>query len=174
MKPLYIILHTAASRSPAPPETVDAWHRDRGFSRHRGRPGRLRHIGYHYYIERDGTVTRCREEDETGAHCRHGSMNSQSLGICLEGHGDVQPWTAFQWTALQRVLTDIYTRHPLIAVGGSSRLIGHREVAGVAKTCPGTMIDMDEVRRWYTLRVVGSGVRPIAALPLQPMADRVA
>jgi N-acetylmuramoyl-L-alanine amidase len=173
MRPLYIVLHTAASRSPAPPAVIDAWHRERGFKRHASRPGPLRHIGYHHYIERDGTITPGREEDETGAHCNQGNMNNMSLGICLEGHGDHERWTPQQITALLRLLRSIYIRHPLIAVGGSSRLIGHREVAGVAKTCPGLLVDMDDVRRWYTAQVVSSGVRPVDVLPLQPMVERV-
>lgn len=172
MTPRYIILHSAASRSPASPEIVDGWHREVGFRRHLSRPGTLRHIGYHFYIERSGVLTRCREENETGSHCRHAGMNHLSLGICLEGHGDHEVWAKAQIRALRALLCDLYPRHPLIAIGGTSRLIGHREVPGVAKTCPGALINMDDVRLWYERHVIADSVKPIDVLPLASMPDR--
>jgi N-acetylmuramoyl-L-alanine amidase len=168
MTPHYIILHTAAATN-ATPEQVDGWHRDRGFRRDPHRLGHLRHIGYTYYIEKSGAITACRDEDETGAHCAHGTMNRQSLGICLEGHGDREIWTEAQGTSLLGLLRDIYTRHPLIAVRGTAALVGHREVPGVHKTCPGRLVDMDGMRSWYGALVVGYGVKPLEALPLSPM-----
>lgn len=174
MSPTHILLHTAASERPATAADVDRWHAERMFFRSpvnlsRDTPGALRHIGYHYYIRRDGTLELGRFEDEVGAHCADGEMNRRAIGICLDGHGDIQVWTGRQRETLLALLRDIYTRHPKIAVGGTSRLLGHREVDGVRKTCPGLLIDMDEVRDWYARQVIASNVRPIDALPLEPM-----
>lgn len=172
MTPEYIILHTAAFRGDAPPEEIDRWHslRKPPFRRARTRTGPLRHIGYHWYIERDGTLTAGRDEDEVGAHCIEAGMNNKSLGICLEGHGDYEPWTEAQFGALVTLLRDIRARHPRIAVRGTAALIGHRE-AGAPKTCPGRMIDMDGVRDWFAAFVVARGVRPVEAMPLQTMGN---
>lgn len=40
-------------------------------------------IGYHYYVERDGTLHEGRPLEEIGAHCR--LHNTHSIGICYEG-----------------------------------------------------------------------------------------
>lgn len=165
-----IILHTAAA-SVASAEDVDRWHRARGFRRAPFRAGHLRHIGYHAYIRKTGDLIPCRDENEMGAHCVDGGMNSRSIGICLEGHGDREPWTVSQFDTLVTLLADIRGRHPRIAVRGTSALIGHRE-AGAPKTCPGLMIDMDGVRDWFAAFVVARGVRPVEALPLLPMDER--
>ena len=71
----YLIVHCSATREDRD-YTVEQLRRDhlaRGFI----------DIGYHYYIRKDGTVTRHRRLTEVGAHCR--PYNRCSIGVCYEG-----------------------------------------------------------------------------------------
>lgn len=99
-----------------------------------------RDIGYHWIIDRDGTVAPGRPETVQGAHVA--GYNQDSLGVCLlGGHGSVQDgifsdnFTQAQADALRRLLRDIEARH------GKVRVRGHNEVAN--KACPGF-----NVQRW--------------------------
>lgn len=174
MKPEYIVLHTAAhERTDVDAAEIDRWHQKRGFERQpeylARRPGQLAHIGYHYVIQHDGTREACRYEDEPGAHCASGGMNRRSLGICLTGHGDVQPWTSAQRDELLLLLRELYARHPRIAIGGSWRLVGHGEVPGAGKSCPGRLINMHGVRAWCDEHIIPYVARPVRPMPLQPL-----
>lgn len=177
MTPEYIILHTAAhERTDITAADIDQWHRARNFKRLpeylARRPGQLAHVGYHYVIENDGTLVPCRFEDEPGEHCRAGGMNRKSLGICLTGHGDFQLWTSEQADSLKDLLRDIYSRHRRLAIGGSWRLVGHGEVPGAGKTCPGKLINMHGVRVWCDEHIIPYTARPVQPMPLQTMGNR--
>jgi hypothetical protein len=131
MTPRYIIIHTAAFEGKASIDDVRRWHLERGFN----------DIGYHYYIRRDGGIQSGRGETTPGAHCVDMGMNQKSLGICFEGHGDKEPFTQKQRNALcslYAVLHDSWGITP-----GS--VLGHRET-GANKTCPGTQVDMKDLR----------------------------
>lgn len=73
--PKEIILHCSATAEGKDytVETIDKWHKQRGFKK----------IGYHYVIYRDGSVHKGRDEKETGAHTVN--HNSKSIGICYIG-----------------------------------------------------------------------------------------
>jgi hypothetical protein len=92
MTPEYIILHTVAKKGLTELSEIDKWHRDRGFTNG---------VGYHYYIRKDGTLDFGRDEDEAGAHCIEQGMNSKSIGICMEGHGNYEAWTTDQIITLR-------------------------------------------------------------------------
>ncbi len=132
--PEYIIIHTAAFKGAADIEVVRQWHFDLGWS----------DIGYHWYIRRDGTCQKGRDISTVGAHCIHRGMNRKSIGICFEGHGDTQRWTANQWWALVS-LWRLY--QPTYGLNAHEHMFGHRET-GSPKTCPGLLIDCEEVREW--------------------------
>lgn len=139
----YVVLHTAAAydyknrvvvhQSRA---VIDRYHRD-----HNG----WAKIGYHWYVEEDGTGERGREDHETGAHV--GGFNLGSLGLCVSGHGDFQPWSDAQMAEVIRKCTawcGLY-RIPV------AHVIGHREAPEhgappVHKTCPGVLVDMNAIR----------------------------
>ena len=111
-------------------------------------------IGYHYVIEYDNQELRVRAGRDvysTGAHAyqrmpdKNGGMtgmNKQSIGICVVGNYDVST-------------LDTEVREELIKLSGAvsmyfgieiENIIGHREVTGVTKSCPGIYIDMNEIR----------------------------
>ena len=73
-----IILHCSATREGQDVKATDIkrWHKERGFD----------DIGYHYVIDLDGTIEKCREEDLVGAHCK--GHNATSIGICYVGGCD--------------------------------------------------------------------------------------
>ena len=103
---------------------VRRWHvEDRGFSA----------IGYHYLIDRDGTVTEGRPLERTGAHAK--GHNTGSVGIALfGGHGGnvadqfEDNFTEDQDRALRELIDTLKADHPI------TKTIGHNEVAN--KACP--------------------------------------
>ena len=114
-------------------ETIDQWHRDRGWKA----------IGYHHVIRRDGTMEKGRDldgdgdvTDEVGAHAA--GFNHGSIGICLVGgsrrtNGAMIPdfnFTQSQMASLSFLVGEYRTRYPNIEV------MGHRDLPGVNKACP--------------------------------------
>lgn len=105
---------------------VKAWHtRDRGWS----------DIGYHYLIDRDGTIARGRPMERDGAHVR--GRNRGTVGISLFGGRDstadgqfADNYTPEQEASLRSLIDDLQNGHPSI-----TKISGHNEYA--AKACPG-------------------------------------
>ena len=96
-------------------------------------------IGYNYFIEKDGSIIEGRGQ-RVGAHAY--GHNRTSIGICMTGNFDVEVPTNQQWTSFLRLssyMLKLYNLQP-------SQVLGHRELIGVQKSCPGMQIDMDEVR----------------------------
>lgn len=129
--PTHIIVHTTAAQRDVSIEEVRRWHKQRGWS----------DVGYHYLIRKDGTVEKGRADNVKGAHCRDMGMNSKALGVCLSGHGDLEPWTWQQTESFARLVRGLMQKHGI----AKQNVLGHRET-GAPKTCPGTLIDMDHVR----------------------------
>jgi len=143
-----IFVHCSATR----PE----WMADRGFS-DRVKEIRRWHldkkwadIGYHWIIDRDGSITQGRKEDVVGAHVAN--HNTGSIGICLIGgfgSSENDPfeknYTAQQDHALRTLINDIKSRTPI------KRVRGHNEVA--AKACPGF-----NVARWLARKTPAKGI----------------
>lgn len=139
----WIVLHTAGSydyknqvvvhQSRA---AIDRYHREHN--------GWIK-IGYHWYVECDGNGERGREDGEVGAHV--GGFNVNSLGLCVSGHGDFEPWNEAQVSEVLRKCA-AWCGMYRIPVGN---VIGHRETAlhggpEVYKTCPGKRVDMHALR----------------------------
>jgi len=131
-----IIIHCAVTRpkwwegktSQEKVDEVRRWHvEDRGWS----------DIGYHYMIDRDGTVVEGRPLERAGAHAR--GHNASSVGICLfGGHGSSrndafdENFTTAQDAALRGLIQRLETRFTI------RKIIGHNEVS--AKACPGFQV----------------------------------
>ncbi len=93
-----------------------------------------RNIGYHWLIDRDGTVAPGRPMTEIGAHVK--DHNAGTIGISLfGGHGSSAEdsfedhFTPAQGVALRKLLADIGLRTRI------ERITGHNQYA--AKACPG-------------------------------------
>lgn len=97
-------------------------------------------IGYHYFIQRDGTVEDGRDITLQGAHCP--AVNATSIAICMAGGMSENAirsennFTEQQWESLVRVVEQI--RHiyniPL------ENILGHYE-RDVNKDCPAFNMD---------------------------------
>lgn len=93
-----------------------------------------RDIGYHYLIDRDGTISEGRPIDQAGSHAK--GHNSTSVGIALwGGHGGSQDdkfeenFTPEQDRSLRKLIAQLRMEYPAI-----STIMGHNEVS--PKMCP--------------------------------------
>jgi N-acetylmuramoyl-L-alanine amidase len=96
-------------------------------------------IGYNYFIEEDGTIFEGRGLYE-GAHAK--GYNASSVGICMSGNFDKIVPTQSQMTSSYAICKTLLSDYKLTA----ENVIGHREIEGVTKTCPGLNFNMDEFR----------------------------
>lgn len=132
MRPIRaIIIHHAGA--PADAETIDRWHRERGWSG----------IGYHYVIRADGQAEPGRPERVAGAHAK--GVNATTLGICMGVDArEGVPELCYQGAVL--LAANLCRRFGL----GAGDVRGHSEVGTTETVCP--VIDMDsfraEVARW--------------------------
>ena len=127
MRPDTIVIHCSATRENKDftIQDVDRSHKARGFRRPIQNEA-LKHIGYQYYVRRNGVVECGRHEDETGAHCL--GYNDHSIGICYEGGLDrngkaADTRTPEQKVAINNLINDICSRWSIIAI------IGHRDTS---------------------------------------------
>ena len=126
-----IVLHCSDTR-PSQDFTLEklaASHRSRGFDKY---------PGYHFYVRRDGTLYYCRPLSIAGCHVK--GYNANSIGVCYEGgHREDEPpldrkyednRTAEQQVTLHELLSTLHELFP------EARIVGHRDLPGVAKACP--------------------------------------
>lgn len=107
-------------------DEIRRWHvEDRGW----------RDIGYHFIVDRDGSVAKGRPTRQAGAHVK--GRNRNSVGICLiGGHGSSASddfsdnFTRIQMNALLNIIADLKKIHP-----GIVKISGHNEYSN--KACPG-------------------------------------
>ena len=92
-------------------------------------------IGYHFLIDRDGTVAKGRDLSRTGAHVA--GHNTGTIGVSLfGGHGSAETdqfaehFTQAQDKALRSLLHDLQRQF-----GENISITGHNQYA--AKACPG-------------------------------------
>ena len=115
---------------------VRRWHKAKGWS----------DIGYHYLIDRDGTVVIGRPIERTGAHVK--GHNTGSIGVALfGGHGSSASdsfednYTEDQNRSLRTLIAELQAEY------GCYKLTGHNQYA--AKACPGF-----NVPRWIAVKPV--------------------
>jgi N-acetylmuramoyl-L-alanine amidase len=110
-------------------EAVRSWHLDRGFS----------DIGYHYLIDKNGTLLEGRNLEKTPAAQK--GYNSNSIAICLDGLFEDQ-FNVLQFDTLRKIsyeINEVYNYDMLFR--------GHCEVSN--KTCPvfdyGKVLSLDKI-----------------------------
>jgi N-acetylmuramoyl-L-alanine amidase len=118
-----IILHCSATLpgQRVDVETITRWHKQRGFKT----------IGYHFFIDRSGTIHAGRPLEQQGAHCK--GQNAHSIGICYEGglNKEGKPLdtrTILQRIAMKELVAQLQGQFP------GATVHGHREFAN--KACP--------------------------------------
>ena len=131
MKPLkaqdvkWLVVHCSASRCNRP-FTVE-----RLIETGRQRFGQP---SYHYYVRRNGYVVPILSESVQGIHAV--GYNHCSIAVCYEGGLDENGNAADTRTELQKA--SLYERlKQLRRDYPQARIIGHRELPHVAKSCPG-------------------------------------
>ncbi|MDR3210378.1 MAG: peptidoglycan recognition protein family protein [Planctomycetota bacterium] len=97
-------------------------------SQHRARMG-AGDIGYHYIIDRSGTVWQGRDTRYQGAHVA--SANSHNLGVMLLGNFEIQKPASAQLASLERLLLSLLRQHGL----GRENLHMHCDFGNTQ--CPG-------------------------------------
>jgi N-acetyl-anhydromuramyl-L-alanine amidase AmpD len=120
-----LILHHAAADCTA--EAVFNYHLSRGWAG----------IGYHYFVGKDGSVTRGRPENTVGTHCV--GKNYSSIAVCFEGNFEKDIMGEAQKRAGAELLADIRRRYPGIETGC------HRDYDSTA--CPGKNFPFEELLR---------------------------
>ena len=118
-----IIIHCTATRpgQKADVATITRWHKARGFKT----------IGYHFVIDKAGTIHAGRPIEQIGAHCK--GHNAYSIGICYEGGLDKHGNPADTRTTLQRIAMKELVDQ-LLGMFPDATVHGHREFAN--KACP--------------------------------------
>ena len=119
-----IIVHCSATREgqQITVDTIRDWHLAKGWN----------DIGYHFYIDLDGTINKGRDIDKMGAHCK--GHNRNSIGICycggVEEDGKTPKDTRYdcQKDSLLAVLRTLKAMYP------EAIIHGHRDFAN--KACP--------------------------------------
>lgn len=88
--------------------------------------------GYHWAVDPWGHVWQLRGWGVVGAHAKTGGFNLKSHGIVVLGHGT--EITEAEWAAVLWLIDDHDRRF------GRGFVVGHREIPGVAKACPGPAV----------------------------------
>ena len=113
-----IVVHCSATRvdRDITARDIDSFHRVCGFSS----------WGYHYYVRKDGSIEKMRDESEPGAHAY--GHNRDSIGLCYEGGLDVNGRPADTRTAAQN-RTLVALLRSLRADYPGARIVGHRDLS---------------------------------------------
>lgn len=119
-----IILHHAESSS-CTVEDIDRWHKKNGWTC----------IGYHFFIKKDGTIYRGRQENSVGAHA--GGANSNSIGICFEGRYETEQMPDAQVESGKELVAYLKNKY------GISKVQKHSDVCSTS--CPGKNFRFDEI-----------------------------
>lgn len=136
-KPTVVITHHAVSNKSHTVEDVDVWHKARwnGFTTRffTNKAGEFYHVGYHYVIDWDGTVTQTRFDTEEGAHTI--GMNNKSIGVCFMGNFDEYYPSIEQVNAWNELYRRLQLSYPNIPTQP------HRAYAN--KSCHGSLLTDD-------------------------------
>jgi len=103
-----------------------------------------RAIGYNLGVERDCgriQIKYGRSLIEKGAHCYQEDMNNHSIGWLIVGNYDIGYPDIDLWEFCIKAAKEIKKEFPKI------KFLGHREVEGVKKSCPGELWDMKQFRK---------------------------
>ena len=138
----FIVVHCSATR-PSMNLTIDTvreWHIAKGWS----------DVGYHFFIQRDGTIQSGRHPDDHGAHVA--GHNTDTVSVCMAGGLDDEGkpftnrpdlFTHAQWESAKALIAVLRRMYP------HAQVLGHRDLSPDRnhdnkitqeewiKTCPG-------------------------------------
>jgi len=125
-----IIIHCAETK------TNQSFSIDDVRSWHTSPPRNWSDIGYHYYIQLDGTVWNGRPIEKAGAHCK--GRNKNSIGVCFEG-GLKPDGTKWDGPTKEQVINFLSLKEDLFNEFGNLVVSPHSKYS--TKTCPNFDID---------------------------------
>jgi len=131
--PEWIIIHHALKKT-CSIQDVHNWHLNNGWAG----------CGYHYFIKKDGTIQKGRNEEWNGVHTK--GKNLESIGICLEGcYQDYGKQTDYkapeaQLKSLITLTKDIQNRYNI----EDDKVAKHAKFAN--KLCPGNYFQWEEYK----------------------------
>ena len=119
-----IIIHCSATREEqqVSVDTIRDWHLAKGWN----------DIGYHFYIDLDGTINKGRDIDKMGAHCK--GHNRNSIGICYCGGVEADGKTPKDTRTQEQKDSLLHVLKTLKAMCSEAVIYSHSEFA--AKACP--------------------------------------
>ena len=119
-----IIIHCSATREGQhiSVDTIRDWHLAKGWN----------NIGYHFYIDLDGTINKGRDIDKIGAHCK--GHNRNSIGICYCGGVETDGKTPKDTRTQEQKDSLLYVLKTLKAMYPEAVIYSHNEFAN--KACP--------------------------------------
>lgn len=118
---------------------------------------RLRHryfrkwedTGYHFligngYVSKNGKLYTARSIQFVGAHAI--GWNRNSIGVCLIGNYDRCTISVKQYRTLFHFLISLSTEFKIPI----ANILGHNEIEGCIKSCPGKNVSMVKIRKILT------------------------
>ena len=119
-----IIVHCSATREgqQISVDTIRDWHLAKGWN----------DIGYHFYIDLDGTINKGRDIDKIGAHCK--GHNRNSIGICYCGGVETDGKTPKDTRTQEQKDSLLHVLKTLKAIYPEAVIYSHNEFAN--KACP--------------------------------------
>lgn len=106
-------------------------------------------VGYNYLIEKDSEIFEARGM-YVGAHAK--GHNIESIGIALVGNFDDFVPSNNQLESLIELCIYLMFKYDI----EPNKILGHRELQGVTKSCPGNKFNMDEFRELLKRRIENS------------------
>jgi N-acetylmuramoyl-L-alanine amidase len=128
-----LVIHCAATPEgrDVKVESVDRWHRNLGWSG----------IGYHFFVELDGSIKVGRPLYRIGSHVR--GKNRYSIGICYAGGVDRNLKPKDTRTPEQKMALIMLTKAIVRDNWDIVRIAGHNEFS--SKACPSFDVRTDEL-----------------------------
>ncbi len=103
-------------------------------------------VSAHYVVSRKGKVAQCVRNEDIAWHAGNWKYNTKSIGIEHAGFaGNPHTWTTRMYRSSARLSAYLSRRYNIPV--DRRHFIGHREVPGVDKTCPGPYFDWDRYLR---------------------------
>lgn len=130
-----IILHHAESTS-CTADDIDRWHKQKDYTC----------IGYHFFVKKDGTIYRGRQENSVGAHAYQSNHNS--IGICFEGRYETEQMPDVQVEAGKELVAYLKNKYNI------SKVQKHSDVCNTS--CPGKNFKFDEIANVTVKNVITS------------------
>ena len=152
-KTTLIVLHHAYAIN-CTVEDIDRWHKNRGWCK----------IGYQFFVRKDGTIYRGREENAVGAHAY--GYNSISIGICAEGNYDVEQMSEAQKNAIIDLVSYLKNKY------GITEVKKHKDLNNTR--CPGANYPFDEIVAKANGDVEFKTINPIEAKSSESRSGNVA